>query len=49
MSIGSITDHGLTPYFMEKCPSTMAVVPSGGEVHVGDDGFQPKIAVVSLL
>lgn len=47
MSIGSITDHGLIPYFMEKCPSTMAVVPSGGEEHVGDDGFQPKIAVVT--
>lgn len=48
ISIGSITDRGGTPYFMEKCPSTFAVVPSGGEEHIGEDGSRTKIRVVSL-
>lgn len=47
ISIGSITDRGGTPYFMEKCPSTFAVVPSGGEEHIGEDGNRTKIRVVT--
>lgn len=30
ISIGSVNHRGLKPYFMETCPSTMAVVYSGG-------------------
>jgi subtilisin family serine protease len=30
ISIGSINHKGIKPYFMEMCPSTMAVVYSGG-------------------
>ncbi|KAK3590527.1 hypothetical protein CHS0354_036349, partial [Potamilus streckersoni] len=30
ISIGSVTDHGQKPFFMETCSSTMAVVPTGG-------------------
>ncbi|ESO89305.1 hypothetical protein LOTGIDRAFT_106119, partial [Lottia gigantea] len=31
LSIGSISDKGRKPFFMENCTSTIAVVPSGGE------------------
>ena len=30
ISIGAINDHGLSAYFVESCPSTMAAVVSGG-------------------
>ncbi|XP_046332685.2 PC3-like endoprotease variant B [Haliotis rufescens] len=37
MSFGSVTDKGERPYFMEICTSTLAVVPSGGEVVKGEE------------
>jgi furin len=38
ISIGSVNHRGVTPYFMELCPSTMAVVYSGGQVTQGGEG-----------
>ena len=59
ISVGSITDRGLIPYFMEECPSTFAVVPSGGDtledIRLSDQrgnvagNDKPKIKVVSEL
>ncbi|XP_046548002.1 PC3-like endoprotease variant B [Haliotis rubra] len=37
MSFGSVSDKGDRPYFMEICSSTLAVVPSGGEVFKGEE------------
>ncbi|XP_050390100.2 furin-like protease kpc-1 isoform X1 [Patella vulgata] len=37
LSVGSITDKGRRPYFMENCTSTIAVVPSGGEEVPGEE------------
>ena len=30
VSIGSLSDEGQLPFYMEKCSSTMAVIPTGG-------------------
>merc|ERR1719431_2152085 len=40
ISIGSINENGESTYFMEKCPSSMAVVFSGGmhDRHLGKYG-----------
>ncbi|XP_067676007.1 proprotein convertase subtilisin/kexin type 4-like isoform X2 [Haliotis asinina] len=37
MSFGSVNENGERPYFMEICSSTLAVVPSGGEVYKGEE------------
>ncbi|KAK3098823.1 hypothetical protein FSP39_023409 [Pinctada imbricata] len=49
LSIGSASDRGQAPYFMETCSSTFAVVPSGGEVYSGEyhESRKPKIKVVT--
>lgn len=31
LAVGSVSNQGKMPYFMEQCTSTMAVVPTGGE------------------
>lgn len=51
ISIGSMSDEGLSTYFSEVCPSTMAVVPCGGD-HTNPDMRRqenPKVKVVSHL
>ena len=50
LSIGCISDHGLSTYFSEVCPSTMAVVFTGGSHQMpGEADYKvPKIKVVSL-
>lgn len=48
ISIGSINHRGLTPFFMELCPSTMAVVYSGGQTSRGEaDEDDPGVRVVA--
>ncbi|RNA36541.1 PC3-like endoprotease variant B [Brachionus plicatilis] len=47
ISIGSINHKGLTPYFMEFCPSTMAVVYSGGQNNINGDEDDPGVRVVA--
>ena len=37
LSFGSVTDRGTMPYFMERCTSTLGVVPSGGEEVQGEE------------
>lgn len=37
LSVGSVNDWGRSPFFMENCSSTLAVVPSGGEDWVGQE------------
>ena len=50
LSVGCISDRGLSTYFSEVCPSTMAVVFSGGSHYMpGDVDYKsPKVKVVSL-
>jgi len=36
ISIGSVNHRGLTPYYSELCPSTMAVVYTGGKSAYGN-------------
>lgn len=50
LSVGCISDHGLSTYFSEICPSTMAVVFTGGSHHMpGEADYKaPKIKVVSI-
>jgi len=50
LSVGCISDHGLSTYFSEVCPSTIAVVFTGGAHSMpGDaDYSSPKIKVVCL-
>ena len=43
ISIGAVNHRGLMPYFMEKCPSTMAVVYSGGQSEYGGKNDDPGI------
>lgn len=39
ISIGSVNNDGMVPYFMELCPSTFAVAYTGGPVNIrGDEG-----------
>ncbi|KAL3883504.1 hypothetical protein ACJMK2_029761 [Sinanodonta woodiana] len=47
ISIGSVTDQGQKPYFMEECSSTMAVVPTGGLVNPKDSWSEERIKVVT--
>jgi hypothetical protein len=47
ISIGSINHHGMKPYFMETCPSTFAVVYSGGLSNKGGDFDDPGVRVVA--
>lgn len=47
ISIGSINHHGVSPYFMELCPSTMAVVYSGGQSRIAGDMDDPGVRVVA--
>ncbi|KAL3883396.1 hypothetical protein ACJMK2_029664, partial [Sinanodonta woodiana] len=47
ISIGSVTDQGQKPYFMETCSSTMAVVPTGGARFIGEEGSWEKVKVVT--
>jgi len=49
LSVGCISDQGLSTYFSEICPSTMAVVFTGGSHHMpGEVDYKaPKIKVVS--
>ena len=47
ISIGSINHRGLKPYFMELCPSTMAVVYSGGQSEIGGSDDDPGVRVVT--
>ncbi|XP_064596448.1 neuroendocrine convertase 2-like [Liolophura sinensis] len=49
VSIGSVNDRGARPYFMEVCPSTLAVVPTGGYETPSEMNMQhqPKIKVVT--
>jgi furin len=48
ISIGSMSDRGLSTYFSEVCPSTMAVVPCGGDHALTDTraNEKPHIKVV---
>nr|KAG5710956.1 hypothetical protein BaRGS_013690 [Batillaria attramentaria] len=48
LSVGSITDWGRQPFYMENCTSTLAVVPTGGEEYKGQeyDLGQIKLKVV---
>ena len=51
VSIGSLSDEGELPFYMEKCSSTMAVIPTGG-APTRDEELRKgryKINVVSLL
>ena len=50
LSVGSITDWGRQPFYMENCSSTLAVVPTGGEEYEGqeEDMGQIKLKVVSV-
>jgi furin len=49
LSVGCISDQGLSTYFSEICPSTMAVVFTGGSHHMpGEADYKsPKIKVVT--
>lgn len=49
LSVGSITDRGRQPFYMENCTSTLAVVPTGGEEYRGQeqDSGQIKLKVVT--
>ncbi|KAL8581696.1 hypothetical protein ACOMHN_043114 [Nucella lapillus] len=49
LSVGSITDRGRQPFYMENCTSTLAVVPTGGEEYLGQeqDMGQIKLKVVT--
>lgn len=49
LSVGSITDWGKQPFYMENCTSTLAVVPTGGEEYKGqeEDLGQIKLKVVT--
>lgn len=51
LSLDCISDHGLSAYFSEVCPSTMAVVFTGGshEKPGMDSYYSPKIKVVSTF
>jgi len=48
LSVGCISDHGLSTYFSEVCPSTIAVVFTGGSHNMpgAEDYTSPKIKVV---
>lgn len=43
LSVGSVTDWGKSPFFMENCTSTFAVVPSGGEEYQGQEKEEGKV------
>jgi subtilisin family serine protease len=47
ISIGSINHRGMVPFFMEFCPSTMAVVYSGGNTNLRGDSDDPHVRVVA--
>lgn len=47
ISIGSINHRGLKPFFMETCPSTMAVVYSGGQTNAAGDDDDPGVRVIA--
>ena len=49
LAIGSISDTGLSTYFSEACPGTMAVIPSGGlhNTPTARDINHPRVKVVS--
>ena len=50
LSVGSVNDWGRSPFFMENCSSTLAVVPSGGEDYRGqeEEMGEIKLKVVSF-
>lgn len=49
LAVGSVSNQGKMPYFMEQCTSTMAVVPTGGEKEKPTSKSENrKIQVVSL-
>lgn len=42
LSVGSVMERGLSTYFSEVCPATMAVVFAGGSHEVpGDINYKP--------
>ncbi|GFN77916.1 neuroendocrine convertase 2-like [Plakobranchus ocellatus] len=49
LSVGSVNDWGRSPFFMENCTSTLAVVPSGGEDYKGqeEERGEVKLKVVT--
>lgn len=49
LSVGSISDRGRQPYFMENCTSTLAVVPTGGQEYEGEELIegQTKLKVIT--
>lgn len=47
ISIGSVNHRGMKPYFMELCPSTMAVVYSGGQTSIAGDADDPGVRVIA--
>jgi len=51
LSVGCISDHGLSTYFSEVCPSTIAVVFTGGSHQMpGEADYKaPKIKVVCVF
>ncbi len=49
LAVGSISDDGKMPYFMEECTSTIAVVPTGGQKEKPTENIQnQRVRVVSL-
>ena len=50
VAIGSISDHGLSTYFSEICPATLAVIFTGGShKEPGEEDYKsPKLKVVCL-
>jgi subtilisin family serine protease len=47
ISIGAVNHHGMMPYFMELCPSTMAVVYSGGRSRESGKEDDPGVRVIA--
>ncbi|RUS73146.1 hypothetical protein EGW08_019088 [Elysia chlorotica] len=43
LSVGSVNDWGRSPFFMENCSSTLAVVPSGGEDYRGQEQEEGEV------
>lgn len=47
ISIGSINHHGMSTFYSEVCPSTFAVVYSGGKTKNGVDEDDPGVRVTT--
>ncbi|XP_005107019.1 PC3-like endoprotease variant B [Aplysia californica] len=51
LSVGSVNDWGRSPFFMENCSSTLAVVPSGGEDYIDQEretGVKLKVVTTDM-